>query len=513
MSSDNYKVSAHGDAIARRLAFMRLGDEGCKDIRSLKSIVERELPVALDRFYAEVRKEPETRRFFSSEDHISRAKDAQIGHWVNISNGNFDDEYFDKVRKIGMVHARIGLEPRWYIGGYAVVLDHLIQTTILEKQTRRFFKGKELTRDLAKALGSLVKAVLLDMDLAISVYIEEAERAKQIAQAEAIAAERTLVTRLFGEAMARVAQKDLSVAITGELPEAYEALRNNFNNALSQLATTLNSISAAADQIQASAQELQTSSEDLARRTERQAASVEETAAALEEITTTVSESSRRTREAGELIRKTKARAERSGEVVSETVNAMTAIENSSSEISNIIGVIDEIAFQTNLLALNAGVEAARAGEAGKGFAVVAQEVRELAQRSARAAKEIKQLIGSSAEHVKAGVNLVTETGGILTEISQEVPEIDQHVVAIADSSREQAIALREISAAVNASDQNTQQNAAMVEETTAATHALVGEVSRISQMLAEFKTASRISAADEDQPPFSGNVHVFRRA
>ncbi|WP_436004265.1 protoglobin domain-containing protein, partial [Rhizobium sp. LjRoot30] len=403
----NQPIGSSGEeALSRRLEFMQLTEESCAEIRSLKSVVERELPVALDRFYGEVRKTPEARRFFSSDEHISRAKGAQVGHWVNISNGDFNQEYFEKVRKIGMVHARIGLEPRWYIGGYALVLDHLIQSAITENQAQRrsLFRRQRDSRSFAKALGSLVKAVLLDMDLAISVYIEEAERSKQQAEAEAIAAEQLRVTEVFGHAMARVAEKDLSAVITADLPQAYQGLRDNFNDALRQLAGTLTSVSSAASQIHAGAHELRTSSEDLARRTERQAATVEETAAALEEITTTVGESSRRTQEAGELIRKTKARAERSGEVVSQTVQAMVAIEQSSSEISSIIGVIDEIAFQTNLLALNAGVEAARAGDAGKGFAVVAQEVRELAQRSALAAKEIKQLIGSSAEQVKAGV-------------------------------------------------------------------------------------------------------------
>src|SRR5690606_21210821 len=178
------------------------------------------------------------------------------------------------------------------------------------------------------------------------------------------------------------------------------------------------------------------------------------------------------------------------GVVVRNAVDAMQLIEKSSSEISNIIGVIDDIAFQTNLLALNAGVEAARAGEAGKGFAVVAQEVRELAQRSATAAKEIKTLISASEEQVKQGVSLVGDAGNALSLIATEVLEIDHHVQAIAEAAREQAVGLQEINTAVNSMDQGTQQNAAMVEETTAASHSLAGEASVLAQLMAQFQTS-----------------------
>ncbi|MBW8299919.1 MAG: methyl-accepting chemotaxis protein, partial [Hydrogenophaga sp.] len=188
-----------------------------------------------------------------------------------------------------------------------------------------------------------------------------------------------------------------------------------------------------------------------------------------------------------ELVRKTKNSAELSGKVVGQAVEAMGKIEQSAGEIANIIGVIDEIAFQTNLLALNAGVEAARAGEAGKGFAVVAQEVRELAQRSAKAAKEIKELINTSNEHVKSGVALVGDTGKALQEIVVQVVQVDGNVGAIVEASREQATGLREINTAVNTMDQGTQQNAAMVEETTAAAHGLAKEAEQLFQLLAQF--------------------------
>ncbi|WP_082352594.1 PAS domain-containing methyl-accepting chemotaxis protein [Rhizobium sp. AAP43] len=284
-----------------------------------------------------------------------------------------------------------------------------------------------------------------------------------------------------------MSEGDLSRPISEPFLPALEKLRQDFNLASGKLRETLQTILTNAGTIAAASQQIQSASGELAKRTEQQAASVEETAAALEEITTTVSDSSHRAQDAGQLVRRTKDSAEHSGHVVGQAVDAMGKIEHSSAEISNIIGVIDEIAFQTNLLALNAGVEAARAGEAGKGFAVVAQEVRELAQRSAKAAKEIKTLITASNEHVKSGVNLVGETGRALEDIVRQVTEVDANVAAIVEASKEQSVGLKEINTAVNTIDQGTQQNAAMVEETTAAAFSLAREAQQLFALLGQF--------------------------
>ncbi|KQW31163.1 chemotaxis protein [Rhizobium sp. Root274] len=291
----------------------------------------------------------------------------------------------------------------------------------------------------------------------------------------------------LADALNAMSEGDMTQTIDKPFLPTLDKLRIDFNETSSKLRNTLQSILGNAGEIASASQQIQSASSELAKRTEQQAASVEETAAALEEITTTVSDSSHRAQEAGELVRKTKDNAEHSGNVVGNAVEAMSRIEKSSSEISNIIGVIDEIAFQTNLLALNAGVEAARAGEAGKGFAVVAQEVRELAQRSAKAAKEIKELINASNAHVKEGVALVGTTGKALQEIVSQVIEVDVNVVAIVEGSKEQSTGLKEINTAVNTIDQGTQQNAAMVEETTAASHSLAREAEELFRLLGQF--------------------------
>ncbi|MGQ8631861.1 methyl-accepting chemotaxis protein [Agrobacterium sp. DKPNP3] len=313
------------------------------------------------------------------------------------------------------------------------------------------------------------------------------EREKQKAQE---AADIQFAVNNLATALSRIAEGDVTYRIAQPFVPSLDGIRGDFNRAAEQLQSTLTQVAQNARGIDAGANEIRSAADDLARRTEQQAAAVEETAAALEEITTTVRDSTRRAQEAGQLVGRAKIGAEKSGEVVQKAVSAMEQIASSANEISNIIGVIDEIAFQTNLLALNAGVEAARAGDAGKGFAVVAQEVRELAQRSANAAKEIKNLIMTSNGQVQQGVQLVGETGKALQLIVSEVQEINRHVAAISESAQEQSSGLHQINTAVNQMDQDTQKNAAMVEESTAASHGLAREASSLNQLIAQFKLA-----------------------
>jgi methyl-accepting chemotaxis protein len=319
----------------------------------------------------------------------------------------------------------------------------------------------------------------------------------------------------LADSLNHLAAGDLTGNIEKPFIPSLERLRVDFNLTVERLRDAMTTVARNASGIAAASSEVRSASNDLSRRTDDQAASVEETAAALEEITTTVADSSRRAHEAGQLVETTRSHAEQSGIVVRDAIAAMGAIENSSREISNIISVIDEIAFQTNLLALNAGVEAARAGEAGKGFAVVAQEVRELAQRSAKAAKEIKALITASATQVKEGVALVDRTGAALDQIVIQVQQISGNVAAIVESAREQSTGLTEINKAVNTIDQGTQQNAAMVEQSNAASQALAAEAEELFKLIAQFNVGNAVHGqrqvleasfgrptATETQPP-----------
>lgn len=352
--------------------------------------------------------------------------------------------------------------------------------------------------DRKDEIGSMAEAVRVFKENAIqnAKLVEEQESTKarteaerQRAQDEAIQSERQTVLQSFGVALSNIASKNLQYRIVDQVPGAYEELKDNFNNAIENLESALIQIGHNADVIRGGAGEIRSASDELSRRTEQQAASVEETAAAVEQITATVKSTADRAKEAGSLVGNTRASAESSGVVVKNAVEAMGEIKTSSEQIANIIGVIDDIAFQTNLLALNAGVEAARAGEAGKGFAVVAQEVRELAQRSATAAQEIKELITSSGNQVLNGVKLVDQTGEALEKIFGSVGEVATLVSAIVEATDQQSVGLQEINQAINTIDQGTQQNAGMVEETTAASHNLNSEVDSLSALLTTFKT------------------------
>lgn len=356
--------------------------------------------------------------------------------------------------------------------------------------------------DRMDEIGSMAGAVEVFRQNAITKTRMEAEaeanrvKAEQTRiadqqQAEEQAAERMRVaTSGLAAGLKRLASGDLAFQLTEKFAADFEPLRQDFNTSISQLASTLEAISGAVGTINNGSQEISSGANDLAKRTEQQAAALEQTAAALDQITVNVNLSAKRTQEAREVATEANTSATKSGEVVNQAVSAMSRIEESSNRISNIIAVIQEIAFQTNLLALNAGVEAARAGEAGRGFAVVAQEVRELAQRSATAAKEIKELIQTSTSEVSNGVKLVNDTGTALDGIRQHIISINEHMEAISIASKEQSTGLAEVNVAVNELDQTTQQNAAMVEQTNAAAGVMSDEAGNLQNLVGQFRLA-----------------------
>ncbi|MBX9457790.1 MAG: cache domain-containing protein [Rhizobium sp.] len=322
----------------------------------------------------------------------------------------------------------------------------------------------------------------------------EGERAKNLRDREQESVSQSHAVSSIGRALETLAQGDLT-ARCGDLGPHYAGLRDNFNDALSRLEAAMAKVSAKAGDISMSKEEIRRASGQLSQRTEQQAANLEETSAALEELAVTVRQTADGAHEASQRVQAVSAEASRSDGVVTQAISAMSGIEQSSAEISKIIGVIDEIAFQTNLLALNAGVEAARAGESGKGFAVVAQEVRELAQRSAAAAKEIKDQIARSSGQVDNGVRLVGEAGEALKRISEQVKAATEIVGKIAHSASEQDTTLRSIASSINQLDAATQQNAAMAEETTAAAESLAHDTDELVGLIRAFQVGSIVTA------------------
>jgi methyl-accepting chemotaxis protein len=353
-----------------------------------------------------------------------------------------------------------------------------------------------------KALEAASRADAANAATAAERAAHDAENAEQAAQKAALEAEQTHVVVQLANALARLSAGDLTWRLNTPFATRYEPLRADFNDAMTRLQAAMREISNNASIMSAGVADMSRASDELARRTEHQAAALVQTATALDQITAAVNQTAESARGANAAAAGAREEAERSDPVVTEAVEAMTLIETSSGQIGKIIGVIDEIAFQTNLLALNAGVEAARAGDAGRGFAVVAQEVRALAQRSANAASEIKELINISGKQVGAGVERVGRTREALQRIVARVAEIDSRVTAIAASAREQALGLGEVNATMGEMDHVVQQNAAMVEETTAAAHALKSESEELTSRVDLFdigrsdKTVSAARAA-----------------
>jgi methyl-accepting chemotaxis protein len=363
----------------------------------------------------------------------------------------------------------------------------------------------------ADEIGEMAKVVASFRQGALEKLRLEGDAQRERASAEEVRGQReeesirsvaqnALVVNELARALTRLSEGDLTSQINAAFASEYEKIRIDFNKAVQQLRETMRVIADNARNIHGGSSEIAQAADDLSRRTEQQAAGLEETAAAIGEIVDTVTKTAEGAHLARDIVAKAKSNAEHSEAVVKQAVAAMANIEDSSRKIGQIIGVIDEIAFQTNLLALNAGVEAARAGDAGRGFAVVASEVRGLAQRSAEAAKEIKSLINASTAQVEQGVELVGQTGRSLDQIAAQVAEINSVINKIAASAQEQATGLKQVNVAIDQMDKTTQQNAAMVEESTAASHALAGEADTLASLISRFQLGAG-SAAGADAP------------
>ena len=488
------------NALQDRLDFIGLDVEGRSRLASVQAHAGSHLEPALDRFYSKIATVPEVARFFDGKSQMNRAHSKQSDHWRAILTGQFDDSYYEASTRVGLRHAKIGLEPRWYIGGYGIIVETMIQGLVhdmmrdaLTPKKNRFGRPARLDPEavmaeadtMALTLVAMLKSMLLDIDLGVSAYFDKLTEDARAADDAARARIEQAVTAI-GSVLQDMAGGDLTSRVAENLAPEFSRIKNDTNAVVDQLAGIVGSLRQTSRSVKTATSEILSGANDLSDRTTRQAATIQETSAAVDRLTGTVAENAARAAAASERARQLAQEATEGGGVMSRATQAMTAIETSSSKISSIIKLIDDIAFQTNLLALNASVEAARAGEAGKGFAVVAIEVRRLAQSAAGASADVKALVEASAREVKGGTSLVDQAAEKLADILAGAEESATLIDEIARASREQSAALAEIAVATRTMDEMTQHNAALVEETNAAleqTEAQAGELDRIIEV------------------------------
>jgi methyl-accepting chemotaxis protein len=495
-------MMSSADHLSRRLDFLKFDAETRAHMADVEDVVRAALPAALDAFYDQIARFPEASAFFKSAGQVDKAKNRQLDHWRAIASGRQDQDYVRAVTTIGEVHARIGLEPRWYIGGYALLLEQIIGKVLEERWPKSRFGGKiPGAAERGAEIGAILKAAMLDMDYAISVYVQASEQARMKAEAEARAQDEAK-TRLrdkaigyVGAAMAALAEGNLSHRVPDDMPEEYASIREHFDHAMNRLGEMVATIKASSIAIAASSQEINSGADDLSSRTEQQAAALQQTAATTEQLNASVKSSAQSSRESLVLADNASNVARTGGEIVRDAIKAMERIEEASKKISEITSVIDGIAFQTNLLALNAAVEAARAGDAGRGFAVVAAEVRALAQRSAGAAKDITALIGSSDAEVVEGVRLVRQAGETLEKIVNASTQVSSTVGEIAAAAGEQANGIDEMARTVSHMDEMTQSNAALAEQSAASARTLLEQIERLNLLMSAFRTTDSTAA------------------
>lgn len=487
--------------LAQRLSFLGFDAAARERLERLGPMVLRHIDAALSQFYEKIEATAEVAAFFAGRSQMDAAMAKQSLHWKALARGKLGDDYYASSLRVGNRHAMIGLEPKWYIGGYGLILETLIKNIMHDwiaetMVAKRRAKPAEIVAEgdaMAAGLADLIKVAMVDIDLAVSTYFAALE--KRIAAARDEAETRSQVQQEVlgetGRALEALALGELDTRIETKFPGDFERLGDDFNRAAQSVEAAVTEIRKSADTIAISAGSVASSAIDLSDRMTRQAAAIEQSSAALDEVTANVTRTASGTSDAATFARAANDAAQNGGVVLSKTEDAMLRIEQSSREISTIIEVIDDIALQTNLLALNAAVEAARAGEAGRGFAVVATEVRLLAQRSAQAAKDVAQLAARSGSEVDNGVGMVKQTGETLSVIVDQVARISTHMQSFSTASGQQAHSLNEVNAAIVQLDRLTQENAAFVNQAGEAGRDLNQEVADLRQRLSVFRTAS----------------------
>lgn len=452
---------AQAGSLRERLAFAGLDAESCELLRRFRPTLEGCLKEGLRDFLHRLQSSPDAMRHFESDLQLERLHDLQASHWSVLTDARFDALYAERVKVLSDAEGRMGLDPRWHIAGHAVMLEALIGGLLEQIGGRSLLPAaRKREKEVTDAIQAVIRLVLVDVEIAVSLRINEIRQRHQRSLATQRERDQAQANDLFGPVAAALANKDLTVAVSDERPEVYAELSSLLDQAQDAMCASLKSASDKLLRAETLAGSIAGQALEIATEVDAQAEALSAAFQEISHLTQKVRDSAAESAVAEKATSDARRAAEESGEVVGRAINAMSDIEQSAEKIGQIIGVIDEIAFQTNLLALNAGIEAARAGDSGRGFAVVAQEVRALAQRSADAAREIKQLVSGTKSQVEAGVKMVHQTQNAIGGLVQQVSSINETVSGLARATDEQVRSLEKMSLDVEVLDQRLARSA-----------------------------------------------------
>jgi methyl-accepting chemotaxis protein len=502
MPSDQTRKNS-GGSLGGRLRFADLNQEQCELLRKYRAMLEPHVKAGLRDLLVKFETMPECSPSFENDSQIDRLHDLQTAHWTVLTDARFDSLYAERVKVLSDAESRMGIEPRWHIAGHAIVLEKLV-SGLLAEQRHGFLlpAARRKNKELAEAISSVIRLVMLDTEISTSLRFNEMRIKHTQELARQREDDRSGIVDILGTVLSRFSEGDLSARLEGDIPEEFHSLADNLNNALSKISTTLSTTHGRLRDAYRMSERLSTEGRALADVSHSHAGSVGQAVDLLSQV---IGDSAM-TSEQIQLAQRATQTAERAatdgGAAVGEAISAMSDIEKSAEQIGKIIGAIDEIAFQTNLLALNAGIEAARAGETGRGFAVVAQEVRALAQRSADAAREIKDLVSVTKHQVQAGVRTVNQTQNAIGGVATQVSGVSEMISTIAIRTKQDADRLSQTSTVLGDIRVEVEHFDQRIAASVAETDSLQTVILELGQTIREYRISRNLHVVAEKVAP-----------